>query len=110
MSPAASWEQAGDGMAPGEADSRALCPYVSLGQRATTWGPTRACRGRGDFDWSYSCNFTFCSPDKVEEEGEIFLKAFLLSSQIFPHVGNLVSLFVAEILFLRAFGTETFTQ
>lgn len=77
MSPAASWEQAGDrGWFLGrQTAKKAPCPYVSLGQRATTWGPTRACRGRGDFDWSFSCNFTFCSPDKVEEE-EIFLRHF----------------------------------
>ena len=52
----------------------------------------------------------FAHQTKWKKKERFFFKAFLLSSQIFPHVGNLVSLFVAEILFLRAFGTETFTQ
>ena len=86
MSPAAPSEAGGEReMATGEVDSQTLDPSVCLGQRSYHMGSLGACRGGGNFDWSFSSNLSFCSPGKVEGEKEEILRPFSFPVLSVPH-------------------------
>lgn len=89
------------------------CTHMCLWTKgATTWGPPGLAEVGGNFHWSFSVTLPFAHQAKCRGGERRNCKVLLISSLEYflmlvilsPHAH-----FVAKVLFLRTFGTETFT-